>query len=157
MVILLVSLQTVQVAFLWLHDWIPLGALNDVAAVRKTDPLPRLIKVTLIQSVPWTIGLFYTLRHLATPFPDWLWWWLWISYGLLFCGEMRAWWVPYWFRPEPQRAERYQLMFGNTHAFLPERNGIRPNTLHVLLHACTAATLVTLAVMTLTPRSGDPS
>jgi hypothetical protein len=40
-------------------------------------------------------------------------------------------------------------MFGNTHAFLPERNGIRPNTLHILLHACTAATLVLLAQLTL--------
>jgi hypothetical protein len=149
MLILLVVLQAVQVAFLWLHDWIPLGVLNDVAAVRKADSMPRLIKITFIQGVPWTIGLFFTLRHLTTPFPDWLWWWLWISYGLLFFGELRAWWVPYWLRPEPQRAERYRLMFGNTHAFLPERNGIRPNTLHILLHACTAATLVLLAQLTL--------
>ena len=42
----------------------------------------------------------------------------------------------------------YQAMFGATHAFLPEHNGVRPNTLHVLLHACTAATLVVLARLT---------
>ena len=149
MLILLVILQALQVVFLWLHDWMPLGELNDVAAVRRADPMPRLIKVTLIQSVPWTIGLVFTLRHVTTPFPDWLWWWLWISYGMLFIGELRAWWVPYLFRPEPERAARYRVMFGNTHTFLPERNGIRPNTLHAMLHACTAATLLILAFLTL--------
>jgi hypothetical protein len=39
-------------------------------------------------------------------------------------------------------------MFGNTHAFLPERNGIVPNTLHCILHAATVATLVVLTVRT---------
>jgi hypothetical protein len=33
----LVALQVLQVLFLWLHDWIPLGRLNDVAAVRSQD------------------------------------------------------------------------------------------------------------------------
>lgn len=32
--VLLLALQALQVAFLWLHDWIPLGRLNDVAAAR---------------------------------------------------------------------------------------------------------------------------
>jgi hypothetical protein len=39
-------------------------------------------------------------------------------------------------------------MFGATHAFLPERNGIRPNTLHILLHVSTTALLIVLAVLT---------
>jgi hypothetical protein len=85
---------------------------------------------------------------MATPFPGWLWWWLWISYGLLFAGELRAWWVPYLFRPEPERALRYRSMFGNTHSFLRERNGIPINTLHAVLHACTAATLIVLSLLT---------
>jgi hypothetical protein len=38
-------------------------------------------------------------------------------------------------------------MFGTTHAFLPERNGIRPNTLHVILHILTLATLVVLGAL----------
>ncbi len=54
--------------------------------------------------------------------------------------------MPYLFRPEPVRAERYRKMFGNTHAFLPERNGMVPNTAHVSLHIATLATLVVLAV-----------
>jgi hypothetical protein len=39
-------------------------------------------------------------------------------------------------------------MFGATHAFLPERNGVRPNTLHVILHLMTLTTLVVLGALT---------
>jgi hypothetical protein len=35
-------------------------------------------------------------------------------------------------------------MFGNTHSFLPQRNGMVPNTAHILLHVATLATLVVL-------------
>ena len=145
---LLVALQAVQVAILWLHDWAPLPPLNDVAAVRAADSTRRLVVVTLVQSVPYSIGLAYSVVGLSEGFPGWLWYWLWISYGLLFLGELRAWWLPYLVTREPARAARYQAMFGATHAFLPEHNGVRPNTLHVLLHACTAATLVVLARLT---------
>ena len=37
-------------------------------------------------------------------------------------------WIPYTLRPDHARAERYKALFGKTHAFLKERNGIRPNT-----------------------------
>jgi hypothetical protein len=49
-------------------------------------------------------------------------------------GAMFAWWIPYLFGGSPERAERYKDMFGNTHSFLPPRNGIVPNTLHCVLH-----------------------
>ena len=52
----LLVLQGFQVAFLWLHDWVPLGRLNDVAAVRRQDLLERLV-VTLVQSAPFSLGL----------------------------------------------------------------------------------------------------
>ena len=73
--------------------------------------------------------------------------WLWISYGLLFIGELTAWWIPYLFHSQPERAARYQAMFGATHGFLPERNGIRPNTLHVILHIMTLTALVLLGAL----------
>jgi hypothetical protein len=146
MLVLLTALQGVQVLILWLHDWLPFAPFNDVRAVRAEDSLARLLMVTLIQSVPYTIGLAFSLMAGSRGYPVWLWWWLWISYGLLFVGELRAWWLPYLVRAEPHRAERYRVLFGATHAFLPERNGVRPNTLHVVLHAATAATLVTLAL-----------
>lgn len=147
MLTFLVILQAIQVAILWLHDWAPLSPFNDVAAVRVADSTARLIWVTLIQSLPYTIGLYFSSVGLSTGFPGWLWYWLWISYGLLFVGELRAWWIPYLVRSEPERAARYDVMFGSTHAFLPRRNGIVPNTLHVTLHACTFATLIVLTVL----------
>lgn len=94
MLTVLVVLQVIQVAILWLHDWMPLGALNDVGAVRAADSVGRLVRVTLIQSVPYTIGLLFSIIDLRTGFPGWLWYWLWISYGLLFAAELRAWWLP---------------------------------------------------------------
>jgi hypothetical protein len=141
---ILLALQVFQVAFLWTHDWIPLGRLNDVAAVRSQDTLPRLVVVTLVQSLPFSIGLFYSAMFFGRPYPHWLGLWLWISYGILLVGQMRAWWLPYLFRPEPERAARYQVMFGRTHSFLPQRNGLVPNTAHILLHLATAATLLVL-------------
>jgi uncharacterized protein YndB with AHSA1/START domain len=143
--VLLLTLQALQVAFLWLHDWIPLGRLNDVAAARGTDSR-RLIQTTLIQSIPYSIGLWFSARHFGDAYPEGLRIWLWISYGLLFLGEIRAWWWPYLARPDSRRAARYQTLFGRTHAFLPRRHGMVPNTLHVLLHGLTAATLLVLPI-----------
>jgi hypothetical protein len=115
---ILLALQAFQVLFLWFHDWIPLGRLNDVTAVRRQDALSRLVLVTLIQSVPFTIGLFYSARYFQQPYPGWLNKWLWISYGGLLLGQMRAWWVPYLLKPEPERAERYRKCSETrTHSF----------------------------------------
>lgn len=144
MLTILIALQAVQVAILWLHDWLPVPPLNDVRAVRAGHSVTRLVLMTIVQSGPYTIGLAFSLLEQGSGFAFWLWCWLWISYGVLFLGELTAWWTPYLVRTEPQRAERYRVMFGRTHAFLPERIGIRPNTLHVFLHACTAATLLAL-------------
>jgi hypothetical protein len=145
----LFALQCFHVLFLALHDWIPLGSLNDVKAVRMAYPVHKLVAGTLISLTPFGIGLSASAIHFGEAYPSWLFWWLWISYGLLFIGELQAWWVPYLFRSEPVRTARYQLMFGATHAFLPERNGTRPNTLHVILHLATLATLIVLGALTI--------
>jgi len=142
--IILLALQAFQVLFLWAHDWVPLGRLNDVAAVRSQDSLRRLVIVTLVQSVPWSIGLAGSLCYFRVPYPAWLQHWLWDSYLILLCGEFYAWWLPYLFRADPPRAARYRIMFGQTHAFLPQRNGMAPNTLHVALHSATLITMVLL-------------
>lgn len=141
---ILLALQAFQVLFLWIHDWIPLGRLNDVAAVRSVDTRSRLFVVTLIQSVPFTLGLLFCLRGFGRAYPHWLYMWLWISYGALFVGQMRAWWIPYLLHAEPARAARYQIMFGKTHTFLPVRHGLVPNTAHIMLHLATLATLLVL-------------
>jgi hypothetical protein len=144
----LLTLQSFHVLFLALHDWIPLGTLNDVKAVRRANPGRKLLTGTLISLGPFAIGLAASVIYFGGMYPAWLFWWLWISYGLLFAGELTAWWIPYLFRSDPARAARYQVMFGTTHSFLPARNGIRPNTLHVILHFVTVATLVVLAAIT---------
>jgi hypothetical protein len=144
----LLALQGFHVLFLALHDWIPFGTLNDVKAVRAANPGGKLLAATLISLAPFAIGLTVSAIYFGRIYPSWLLWWLWISYALLFVGELKAWWIPYLFRSEPERAARYQLMFNETHAFLPARNGIRLNTLHVILHVVTLTTLVVLAVLT---------
>jgi hypothetical protein len=140
----LLALQLFQVLFLWVHDWIPLGRLNDVAAVRSQDTRRRLVTVTLIQTVPWTIGLCFSLLHFRRQYPEWLYDWLLISYGLLFIGQIRAWWIPYLFRPEPNRAARYQIMFGKTHCAYPasfgDRRHVDPSS-HEVRTAISAAAL----------------
>ena len=140
----LVALQSCQVIFLAIHDWVPLGRLNDVRAVRSQDTPVRLATVTLIQTLPFAFGLLYSVLYLGRQYPGWLLRWLLISYAILLFGQLRAWWIPYLLSPEPKRAERYRLMFSNTHSFLPRRNGIVPNTAHILLHAATVATLCVL-------------
>lgn len=144
--ILFLALQAFQVLFLWVHDWVPLGRLNDVAAVRAQDSTARLAVVTLVQSVPFTIGLIFSLKYFGQAYPHWLRSWLWISYGLLFVGQLQAWWVPYLVGASAERTARYQMMFGKTHSFLPTRKGFVPNTAHILLHVATLATLVVTRV-----------
>ena len=135
-----------QVLFLWLHDRVPFGRLNDVAAVRSQDTTARLIRITLIPSAPFTIGLVSVI-HFGGHSPGWLIDWLWISYGVIFVGQLRTWWVPYLLQPEADRVARFRAMFGHTHSFLPVRNGIVPNTAHPLLHTATLATLVVLCLL----------
>jgi len=92
-----------------------------------------------------------TCCHRLLPWqnlPGWVFWWLWITYGLAYYGSFTAWWMPYLLRPDPKRVARYRTMYAATHAFLPEHNGIRPNTLHVLFDIVTVAILIDLAVLT---------
>jgi hypothetical protein len=140
----LVALQIFQVLHLAFHDWVPLGRLNDLRGVRSQNTVRQLIVATLINAVPYAILLIYSLRYFHRPWPHWLGEALWIAYGILFAGELLAWWIPWLFGTGPERAARYQAMFGNTHVLLPVRNGITPNTAHLVLHLATAATLVTL-------------
>jgi len=144
----LIALQCFVVLFVALHNWIPLGALNDLKAVRAEFPGSKLLITTLVNLTPVAIGLAGSAIYFGSPFPLWLFWWLWITYGLACFGSLQAWWIPYLFRPEPARAARYKVLYGATHAFLPERNGIKPNTLHLMFDVATIALLITLGILT---------
>ena len=147
----LIALQIFHVLFLLLHDWTPLGRLNDIAAVRRENSLRFMVIGTLVSTAPFAVGMVLTGMSLDHPFSRFLLTWLWVSYLWLFVGELEAWWIPYFFIDQPKRAARYAAMFGNTHAFLPARNGIRPNTLHVILHAGTLATLILPGIYSFRP------
>jgi hypothetical protein len=148
MLLILILLQMVHVAFLWLHDWIPLRPLNDVEAARRTNGARKLAVVTAISSTPSTLGLIVSLVYQRGPLPYWLLAWLWGTYGLLFAGAFKSWWWPYLIRSDPGQATRHADLFGGTHRFLPVRNGVAPDTLHFAYHLLLAATLVVLAVVT---------
>jgi hypothetical protein len=146
LILTLIALQVYVVAFLALHDWIQLGDLNDIRAVQAADSRSHLVWVTFYSMAPFAFALFACAVYANARFPGWLNGYLLIAYGVLGLGAFRAWWGPYLLWNEPARAARYQAMFGRTRAFLPERNGIRPNTLHVSLHLVLVAIIVLLIV-----------
>jgi hypothetical protein len=144
----LIALQFLVISFVALHNWIPLGSLNDLIGVRAAFSRTNLFFTTLLNFTPFALGFAASIFFYRKPYPDWLFWWLWISYLLACYGSLKAWWIPYLFRPDPALAARYKTMYGSTHAFLPERNGIRPNTLHILFDLLTLTILIVLAILT---------
>jgi hypothetical protein len=142
--IVFLGLQTIVVVFLLFHDWVPLGSLNNLAAIRREDSLARSIFATLLPAIPAAVGLFFSAEYFGEAYPHWLNMFLWITYGLFLIGVLRAWWIPYLFKSDPERAARYQIIFANTHTFLPNRNGMAPDTLHTCFHLVALATLLAL-------------
>jgi hypothetical protein len=142
-----IACQFYVVLFIAIHDWIPLGRLNNLSGIRAADSRLRRLWVTAISALPFAIGLAGSMYYGGSRFPDWLLYLLWISYLAGVYGMLRAWWVPYLIVPDPVRAARYQVRFAHTHAFLPVRNGIRPDTLHVSFHAVFLVALVLLGVL----------
>ena len=145
----LLGLQCFTVLFVAFHNWLPLGTLNNVGGVRVEFPTGKLLVTTLINLAPVVVGLAATALYFSRGYPAWVFWWLWVTYGLACYGSFTAWWMPYLLRPDPQRAARYRTMYAGTHSFLPERNGILPNTLHMLFDIVTVAILIDLAALTL--------
>jgi hypothetical protein len=140
--------QGVVVLFMALHDWIPLGSLNNLSGIRAVDSKPKLLAGTVLSTLPFAIGFAASLYYTSGGLPMWVIYMLWISYGLVVCGILRAWWVPYLFVKDPVLAARYQTRFARTHAFLPTRNGIRPDTLHVSFHLIVMVLVISLAILT---------
>lgn len=140
--------QLYIVLFIALHDWLPLGSLNNLAGIRAVDTRMGLIRTTALSTLPFAVGLAGSVYYSSTHFPTWLMYVLWITYGAGFYGILRAWYLPYLIYEDPVRAARYRARFAGTHAFLPERNGIRPDTLHVTFHAVLLVLIVLLFQLT---------
>ena len=115
--IIFLALQVLQVLFLWLHDWIPLGPTERRR--RRTQPrhnatpcrcnfYPKcaVLHRPIVQRVaPWA-----TAPPLASM-------WLCISYSFIFVRQIRVWWISYLLHAEPERTARYQVMFGKPRVF----------------------------------------
>ena len=87
----LMALQAFQLTFLLVHDWIPLGPLNDVPAVRRENAVRLLVIGTAVSSAPVAAALWLSVWYYGHSFPTWVGVWLWLTYGLLFAGELEAW------------------------------------------------------------------
>lgn len=144
----LVICQVIAVIFLALHDWVPLGTLNNVTGLRTVDTRGKLLSSTAVSTLPFAAVLFASILYIDDHYPVWLIWWLWATYIACAYGILRAWWIPYLVSPDPDRAARYRVRFAGTHSFLPIRNGIRPDSLHVAFHALIASILIMLAFRT---------
>jgi hypothetical protein len=142
----LVVLEGCAVLFVALHNWVPLGALNNRRGVRIVFPTGTLLRTTLLNLTPTAFGFVASIVSFGR-FPEWLVWYLWIFYGFALYGSLRAWWLPYLVRPDEALAARYRTMYAGTHAFLPERNGITPNTLHIIFDVLVIGTLIVLALL----------
>jgi hypothetical protein len=144
--------QLLVVLFIALHDWIPLGKLNNLQGIRAADSTRRLFFVTTLSTLPFAVAFVASAYYAKAHFPGWLLWLLWLSYGTGLYGMLWAWWVPYLFVKDRVRAERYQVRFAQTHAFLPVRNGIRPDTLHVTFHVVFVTVFVLLCILSFSGR-----
>ncbi len=104
-----------------------------------------LVVVNIIQSVPFSIGLWFSVLHLWRPHPHCYTRELWISYSLNFVGQFRAWWILYLIHAGPERAAHYQVRFGKPTIFCLVVFMIRTRRMF-MLHVATLATLFGLLV-----------
>ncbi|WP_163580963.1 hypothetical protein [Gracilibacillus saliphilus] len=122
--------------FMIVQDLVPLGPLNDVDAISADRSFNEILTVTLIGAVQILILLSIVLIFIGKRYPIWIRLWLIIHQSFIFVGALLDWWIPYFFGyGAEERVDRYQQMLGDTHSFLPEINGIVPNTLHVIFHS----------------------
>jgi len=137
-----IGVQAFMLLFMLVHDWIPLGSLNDTTGVRSQNTPGELVCATVVNSVPVAVTLGLSIAFYRAAYPVLVKVLLIAILGLLLSGALLAWWIPYAVGASPKRTARYAAMFGKTHAFLPARHGITPNTLHIVLHAATLVAFV---------------
>lgn len=133
--------QLVTFAF---HDTVPLGRWNNLGQFKREIPLGRRVRGSLQNSVTAlaVVGVFYMgwMRGGASA-GDWRLALL-ITAGVLLYMEFTIWWRPYLCGSTPEEVAKLLPNWEGTYAFLPVRNGIRPNAMHVVMHASTLAMFV---------------
>jgi hypothetical protein len=128
------------------HDLVPLGRWNNLPALRTAVPLGRSIRGAFLNGALGLLALYFfhisSLTHTSNALT-----WLIVVQGSLVYGEVRWWWYPYLIGASPALVARLRPNWQDTLAFLPERNGIRPNALHTLMHGLTFAALVLAIIL----------
>src|SRR5690625_4552500 len=121
--------------FMIVQDLVPLGPLNDVKAIASVQSLNETIVTTLIGVVQIILILGGVLLFIGKRYPLLIKIWLIAHPSSILLGAIMSWWIPYLFgTATEEKIERFNIMFGNTHSFLPIMNGIVPNTLHTVFH-----------------------
>src|SRR5699024_8706362 len=121
--------------FMIVQDLVPLGPLNDIEAIATIESLNETIVTTLIGVVQILLILGGILLFMGKRYPHLVKIWLIIHPACILLGAIMSWWIPYFFGTgTEEKIERFNIMFRNTHSFLPVMNGIVPNTLHSLFH-----------------------
>ena len=144
--------------FMIVQDWVPLGALNDVQAIREEQSFSELLTVTLINVAQILVLMGLVIAFMGKRYPIFIRLWLIIHQSSIFAGVLIAWWIPYFFGYGAEsRVERYDQMFGDTHAFLPVMNGIVPNTLHTIFHITLLCCILLSIYISLTMPRKKPS
>ncbi|MFD2043493.1 hypothetical protein ACFSTA_03785 [Ornithinibacillus salinisoli] len=148
---LLIFCYSIVLLFLLLHDWVPLGTLNDVEAVKADKSTNELLLTTLIGVTQILLLMGIVLFYFGRKHPLWIKLWLIIHPACIFAGAIMDWWLPYLFGiGAEERVERYSQMFGDTHAFLPVMHGIVPNTLHTIFHMSLFFCIILMIYISLT-------
>lgn len=142
--------------FMVIHDWVPLGSLNDVEAIAADRSVSELLIVTFIGVAQILLLMGFVLFFMGKKYPIWIKLWLVIHQIFIFTGAILDWWIPYFtgYGAE-ERVERYTQMFGNTHSFLPEMHGIVPNTIHTLFHTTLFICIILTIYIILTDRKKE--
>ncbi|GEL76424.1 hypothetical protein [Tenuibacillus multivorans] len=132
---LLLSGLSFILLFMIVQDWVSLGPLNDIQAISEEQTVGELVTVTLIGVSQILLIMGFVIFFMGKRYPIWVKLWLVIHQSSIFVGALFAWWIPYLTGYGAEgRVERYERMFGDTHSFLPEMNGLVPNTLHTIFH-----------------------
>src|ERR1700684_2699643 len=72
---LFLACQGFVVLFIALHDWIPLGSLNNLSGIRAADSMPKLLVVTVLSTLPFAVAFAASVYYSRSGFPMWVMWW----------------------------------------------------------------------------------
>jgi hypothetical protein len=144
---LFLALLAYTFLFLTLHDWVPLGRLNDLPALRSQRSLRARVLASGLMGAFSGWALYLNWSQSPHPSGDTR-WYTFILFALFVPGMLRAWWIPYLFGVglSEEFIANYKVMFGNTITLLPRRHGITVDLLHMTFHLVVLVTLAIAAV-----------